>query len=458
MTGNDGVESSDDKPVAVRNLGWLARSSGLILSARFVGVLVGIVTQVFIARTLGASDLGLFFIATAISMILATLLASGYPMLVPKLVAKEFATTANAPQRTASLRQYMAHARASIVRAGIVLCSLSVLAIWFWPSLGEFERIIWSIAVLTALPLAFLRLNGALANALRKFSLGYLPDILVRPLLLLVLIAVLWLFFPHFGLLAVLLGHVFIAGMLATWQITQLSIPLENETQSKPVVEPPLNQNEHKHIKREWFWQSLNLLPAAVFVMVFGDVALLVTGLFLTTQDVGIFGVVMRMSLLAGFAIQTVHQVMVRDLADALHEKATGKLKQSLKRANLFSTLLGVAGLGFVILFGQQLLGIFGPEFTAGYYSLIILMAAQLIRAISGPVMQMIALTDLQRASLPAFAAGLLVLIGSSALLMPTFSLVGAALSVFLATATWSIWLAVLIWTKRDINVTLTNV
>ncbi len=452
-TGFDGIKSKNT------TLGWLVRSSGVVVAARIAGVLLSIIIQVLIARALGAAELGLFFVASAISMVLATFLAAGYPLMVPKFVARSVS-----PQGAAGLKDFMSFARGSTVRFSIGICSLGVLIIWFWPALGLTERFIFTIALFSAPPLAFLRLNGALANAMRRFSLGYLPDILARPLLLLGLIGMLWIFYPGFDLLMVLSGYIVIAFALAAWQMSRVSLPQSGgavrKTRPNKDLEPGFVETKTEMApapgqKRQWFMQSLNIMPGTIFVMVFGDITLLIAGMFLKSADIGIFGVTMRMSLLAAFAIHTVQQISVRDIADAVNQGASKKLAQSLKRVNLLNTALAIGGIGFAIIFGQLVLGIFGPEFTTGYASLVILMAAQLVRAATGPTLQMIALTGLERASLPAFAAGFLVLAVSSALLMPMLALAGAALAVLLATSTWSVWLSVVLWRRTGINVAL---
>jgi len=458
MTSENSVETGfvtdhgEKKPV--RNLGWLVRSSGLVLAARIGGVLLGIVIQVLIARALGAANLGLFFVASAISMVLATFLAAGYPLMAPKFVARATSATG-----AAELKNFMAFARGSTFRLSIAICSIGALIIWLWPALGLNQRLVLTIAILSAPPLAFLRINGALANAMRRFSLGYLPDIFARPLLLLALIGGMWIFYPGFGLLAVLAGYMAIAIALALWQMGRVSLVHSlahaNSTGNQAANNDLSGQSSTRGQKRQWFLQSLNIMPGTIFVMVFGDITLLIAGMFLKSADIGIFGVTMRMSLLAAFAIHTVQQIAVRDIADAVNQGEDKELGQTLKRVNLLNTLLAIGGVGFAIIFGKLVLMIFGPQFGAGYISLVILMAAQLVRAATGPTLQMIALTGLERASVPAFAAGFVVLIGASALLMPAFGLVGAALTVLLSTTSWSVWLAVLLWRRTGMNISL---
>ncbi|VAW16116.1 hypothetical protein MNBD_ALPHA12-1276, partial [hydrothermal vent metagenome] len=210
MTSGDrldaGLATKPAKKQPVRNLGWLVRSSSVVVTARIAGVLIGIFIQLLIARALGAAELGMFFVATAISMVLATLLASGFPLMVPKFVARS-----GAANGATELANFMSFARISTVRLGGAICLLGTLTIWLWPALDLSGRLVFTIALLSAPPLAFLRINGALANAMRRFSLGYLPDILARPLLLLGLVGMLTILYPGFDLLTILVGYILIA-------------------------------------------------------------------------------------------------------------------------------------------------------------------------------------------------------------------------------------------------------
>ena len=71
-----------------------------------------------------------------------------------------------------------------------------------------------------------------------------------------------------------------------------------------------------------------------------------------------------RTTLLVGFAVQVAHQVVGPDLADAHARKDHGPIRDIVLKALAFPLAVTVAALVVVALWGEALLGIFGPEFA----------------------------------------------------------------------------------------------
>src|SRR5687768_13370320 len=66
----------------------LLSKSGLVMLGRLAGAGFGFLTQVVLARTLPADELGLFFLATSIAAVIGSAAALGYPNMVPLLFAR----------------------------------------------------------------------------------------------------------------------------------------------------------------------------------------------------------------------------------------------------------------------------------------------------------------------------------------------------------------------------------
>jgi O-antigen/teichoic acid export membrane protein len=90
---------------------------------------------------------------------------------------------------------------------------------------------------------------------------------------------------------------------------------------------------------------------------------------------------------------------------------------------------------------GQQILHIFGPDFTRGHVTLIILGVSQLVIAAAGPATQILTLSGHQTRSLLAFAISLVVTLALNALLLPLFGMLGGAVASLLVTLIWNVWL-----------------
>ncbi|MEQ9143416.1 MAG: lipopolysaccharide biosynthesis protein [Parvibaculaceae bacterium] len=429
-----------DKAPAGKGAGArLLKTSSLVVGARISGAFVGVLTQMLLARLLSAPEIGVFFVATSLAAVLAIICTLGYPMLMPKIAAE--AQERGVPSL---LRAFVSRARTDAA----LLCGLSVAALaavaWGAPEDAGVPRAALIFAALTLPAFALLRLNGSLANAQRRFELGFLPDLFLRPLLLLALVLGLWAASPLLSIEAVLAGHVAIAAGLAVWQMRRLAGRRHSEAMAP--------HEDSAALAADWRRRAAPLVIAALFIGVFADLDIVLASLFLDGEQLGVFGVCLKISLFTGFGIQAVHQLILRDTADALRTDDARSTHAVMARANLLS-LIGSVGSAIVVLVaGREILGFFGEEFVAGYGCLVLLMLAQVVRAAAGPATQVLTLSGHEKACLPVFLTSLVALAASNAVFIQFWGLLGAATAVLAVSALWSGWLAMLAHRKLGLN------
>jgi O-antigen/teichoic acid export membrane protein len=92
-----------------------------------------------------------------------------------------------------------------------------------------------------------------------------------------------------------------------------------------------------------------------------------------------------------------------------------------------------------LLIFGRQILELFGEGFSAGYPVLAILVCGQLVNALAGPVGYLMSMTGHQNkaAAIVGFSACLNLALNG--LLIPLWGMLGAAIATALSTATWNI-------------------
>jgi O-antigen/teichoic acid export membrane protein len=96
-------------------------------------------------------------------------------------------------------------------------------------------------------------------------------------------------------------------------------------------------------------------------------------------------------------------------------------------RFTAVALIITFAALATVVLFGDRLLAIFGPEFTSAKLPLVILMACA--RAMFGPSVSLLTVIGAQRQNAALAVAALAVLAISNAVLAPLYGVLGAAIS-----------------------------
>src|SRR3990170_3314523 len=186
-----------------------------------------------------------------------------------------------------------------------------------------------------------------------------------------------------------------------------------------------------------WRREAKPLIVVALFTYFFADVDILMVTPLLASAETASIGLCLKLALLVGFAVQVAHQVVVPDLADARARKDHGPISGVLAKALWFPLAVTIAATAFVTLWGDWLLGIFGPEFVSAQVPLVILMACQLARAIFGPSVSLLTVIGGQRQDASLAVSSMIVLALSNLALAPLYGVLGAAIAVAIATLFW---------------------
>lgn len=408
----------------------LFSTASLLSAARIAGALAGFVTQVVLARALHASALGLFFSVTSMAALVSLIAAHGYPT-----IAARFLSRYRKQGNQLWVAAFIARARrdaalyVSVAVAGVVAFAL------LWPGLSEEARLATIAAALSVPASAAIRINGALAATLRRFALSYLPDTCIRPFLLLG------------GVVVLLAVGVPLTASDVTWLLTAILSGLALAQYLLLAGDMPRRASAPAPVRLVKIWQreAKPLIVVALIIYFFADVDILMVTPLLTSAETAIIGLCLKLALLVGFAVQVAHQVAVPDLAEARAHKDGQALREALIKALGFPLLITFAATAAVILFGEQLLGIFGAEFTGAKWPLVILMASQLARAAFGPSVMLLTVVGAQKENAALAVAALAVLAVANLVLAPLYGVLGAALAVALATLFWLIATAIVL-------------
>ena len=408
---------------ALSKLKSLASHSAMIMLSRLAGAGIGFLTQILLVRLMGAHHLGLFYAASSLAAVLGVISAQGYPQ-----IAARFAGRYRNKQDGGLLSAFTGHA----VREGLICACLMAagVTIWAlaWPDADASGRYAYVIAGWMILAIVVLNILTNVAGGIREFALCYMPEGLARPILFFVLVAAV-------GLMGV--GVTADIAMLIFASITMslafiVAFMLSKHMPSvrwAPVSQPAVG----------WRWRSeaWQLILLAIFTNFFADVGIIAVVPFLSSSDVAIFGLCLKLALLVGYFVQIGQQMVVPDMADARHSGDHHRLHRAALRSIVVPSLITLCSMVVIYFFGPYLLAIFGPEFAGASRVLLILLAAQLVRALAGPSAHLLTLSGIQSINMGVAVTSLMVLVGSSALLAPAMGVEGAAYAVLVTYAYW---------------------
>lgn len=106
-----------------------------------------------------------------------------------------------------------------------------------------------------------------------------------------------------------------------------------------------------------------------------------------------------------------------------------GRVKENLARMTRWVVFLAIPTFGSIVIFGDILLGFWGPEFAKAHGCLVLLACAHLINATLGLHQWPVVMSGRSRLDLLNNLAGFIVVVTLNVLLTPQFSALGAAVS-----------------------------
>lgn len=397
------------------------------VGARAAAAAFGLLSQLALARAFAPSDVGIFLLTTSIMAFASLLITGGYQALGLTYLSR-YQTLA----RTSLIAAFQAAAlRTSLILTAVL--AIVAAAACFIPSLADM-RLAIIYGCLAAPAMALIRLNSSVANSLRRFDLSYLPDFVLRAglILLAILAIVAFTSVPNIAwvLWAVVVSSYIAAGVQA-WLLGSSGLL------------PRVLSVQRRNLAPFYRLRAAALLVGAFVSVAFAEIVTLIAGLLLPPAEVAVLGIAVRLAAIAGFVVQTMQIFTIPDLTDALARGTRRETDGLMRQTNLISFgLMLVALIGAVVL-GEWALAIFGPEYRAGKWALLVFLASQTIRSAGAMNNHLLSLGGYQTRTALVCAVSLVTMLVVAAVLTPHWGIMGVAWASLAAECVWGVGLAV---------------
>jgi O-antigen/teichoic acid export membrane protein len=390
---------------------------------------LGLATSILLARWLGADGYGLYSYAFAWVSVLSVPAVFGLSALLVREVA--------ANQQRSAWGRTRGLLRWADFRVLSLSVSLAVLAaVVFWYTTGPGTVSAWALVLaLIALPFnALASLRQSALRGLRRVIVAQLPDRVIRPLLVLVLVVS----------AALALGDTFnalwaigaaVAAAVAAYGVGAWSL--------RRVLPEAIRQARPESDGRIWLRSAMSFVFISGMFVVHDRADVIMLGILRDSAAIGVYSVAARGAMLIGFVLGAVHTALAPSLSRHFTNGDLQRLRTIMRQSTglVFASSVPVALV--LLVFGKQFLSIFGAEFVQGYAVLVILSAAQLINAATGPVGQLLNMTGHEKDTAMTVGVSAALNIGLNLALIPQWGPVGAAAATACSVAFWNVGLAV---------------
>jgi O-antigen/teichoic acid export membrane protein len=378
------------------------------------------------AKLLGPAGYGVFSYALA----LVALLSIPSELGVPNLAVREIAV-ANARKNWGQMRGFIAwaHATVAITSGVLVIIGSAALLTWGHHLTPSKAACLW-LGLLLVPMLSLGALRDAMLRGLRKVLLGQLPQPIIRPLALLIMLAVLWQLgtdlskpekIMQLHIISVGIGFAF--GVFFFLKFN----PAE------------LRTAEREFRSSIWLKSSIPFGLTAALQLINGRTDIIMLGFFRSDAEIGVYRVAAQLGATVIFAMQAINVVQGPHIAHLFAQGDMKKLQRMITRSAQAVLLFAVPVVIVIILFGEYIIGfIYGEAYQAAYLPLVILCAGQLVNAAMGAVGSLLNMTGHERDTMKSVLMAAIVNVVLSLTLIPLFGIVGAAIATASTLTVWN--------------------
>jgi O-antigen/teichoic acid export membrane protein len=382
---------------------------------------------------------GIYIFAFSVMSLLAIPVHLGMPLLVMRQVAQY-----DYQEKWGLLRGVLLRTNQLLIllaTAGAIIAAVAGAYLFNDIDPIQYATLGWALLLLPLLGLNKLRASAL--NGLRHAVLGQLPELLLLPVIVLVLLTIA----QSVG------GDVRPVEAMALYCVAAASTFLVGALMLRRAMPRPLRDAKPQYDTSRWLRSVLPLSLLGGVQAIHSQTDLFLLGVLATKEEVALYRVALSGAALIIFA-QTAADVVMAPYITRMYAAGTmSRLQRMVTQVARLVLLVGLPIALVFVLWGDTLLDwVYGAEYRSAYAALVILCAAQLFSIASGSVHLLLNMTSLERLTVRGVASAALINVILNFILIPVWGLEGAAV----ATATsivalnallhWALWKKIGIW------------
>ncbi|MCV3207598.1 lipopolysaccharide biosynthesis protein [Mesorhizobium sp. YC-39] len=416
--------------------GEAGRMSLIAFSVRIISAVIAFVSQVLMARWMGSFEYGIFVLVWVTMVIVGNLACLGFHTSVIRFIP-EYSERG----MLAELRGIVMTSRLFVLIASTAIAALGALGVWLLSPFIENYYVVPFILGVILLPMIAMSdlVQGlARANSWALFALS--PTFLIRPLLILAFMA-----------LMLLLGYApdaktaIFAAIAATYATTIGQLIGVTSRMDRKIPTGPVKVHF-----AQWFVVSLPIFLVESFFFLLTNADVLMVGAYMDPDDVAVYFATVKTLALVHFVYFAVKAGVAQRYAQFTHGEPE-KLAAFARETVSWTFWPSLAMALMVLVLGEPMLTLFGPDFTAGYPLLFLLVFGVVARAAVGPCESLLTMSGNQNICAAVYAMTLAFNIGLNVVLIPLFGLWGAAMATTFAMIFEAAALSFTVWRKLGI-------
>lgn len=406
-----------------------------VLRVAYVLLTMGI--AVLLARALGTEGYGIYTLAFSIITLLSIPARMGLPTLVIREMPKCLMNEDWGLMRGLLRRANQAVLALSALLALVAAAGASMLIGRTDPT--QLSTFAWALPLLPLIALGDLR--GAALRGLLKVVQGQLPEMLLRPALLLTFAGVVALVsrltpekaMALHGLAAAI---AFLIGVILLYR----------------TLPEPVHGAIPRYKTAEWARSIVPLSFIAGIQVINSQTDIVMLGILASSEQVGIYRVAVQGATLVAFGLSVLTMVLGPYISRLYCDGDMVRLQQMAILSARLGLLTALPVAGLLIVLGKPILTlIFGDAYVGAHVALIILCLGQVVSAGAGSVGLLLNMTGNEDDTAKGWIVAAIINVVLDLIFIPYFGIEGAALGSAVSLATWNIFLSRKVYARLGI-------
>jgi O-antigen/teichoic acid export membrane protein len=404
-----------------------------------INILLMLGVTILLARSLGSKNYGIYTFALSIILILGLPTKIGLPLLILKETVKY-----HIKQKWSHLHGLLFLSNAFVIIFSILIATIVLITSWWAWHDNEIVKtnvLFWGLLLLPLI--AFANLRGATLTGLGKFIQGNLPEQLIQPLaIFLLLVVTVWL---GNELTPVMAMHYNIIAAFAAFFI--------GATMLKRALPKQIFHAKRSYEVKMWRLSLTSLMTTKALIIINSQLSIIMLGFLDFTDQVGFYRVAITGSTLVAFGLTVTTTVVAPQIAKLYNLGDTKKLQRIVTSSSRMIMIISLPIILVFIFFSEQLIQLlFGVEYIHAGTALVILSLGQLINSLTGPAATVLNMTGHEKQNVGGALLGLVLNVILFFMLTPAYGLIGAAIATAVSLIVWQLFLTWLTYKHTGIK------
>ena len=421
--------------------GTLLRGAGGLFLLNMLGLCLSFVSNIVLVRTMTNESYGTYALVLSYLQIFILFAVVGLDTAVVRYIPTYLPKT-----DLGRLRGILQYGLSHIVISSSLIAVLTGGVVWLLRERLGAETTATFLVALLLLPLSSVtNLREASLRAFKRVIRAAIPEMMLRPTVLMLLAIGVFLVSNKqltaptaMGLTVAAVGVSFLLGTF--WLTRALPAGMRD---ASPIFE-----------RRTWLKVAFSFAFITGMHIVLKRTDVFMIGLFLPREEVGFYSMAARFAELGMFGLAAVNAIAAPMISELYDEGKHEELQRVVGLAGKgIAAVTAVITVGLVIL-GPFLLSIADETFRVAYVPLLILLAGQVINALTGTSGFIMAMTGHQNEAAVMVGVTAVINIALNLVFIPLWGMVGAALATAITIGGYNLAIVIYVIVKLKLNPT----